>query len=361
MPMRNGTKRELLKDSDVSSFTDWLAGVFCGTVALDYIPAPGECFTTLSSARQAYRWPPKTVTVPAPTGPIVLPRWSGLRQNDAVLRSLSAGLRAALKARPRDEKNLAQWIRAILVWGGVYTKKGNAAWLSARLGKLGPYMDRTLTRLASAHRKQDIDKLTDLRSNAGTTKVHALALDDFIIYDSRVAAALSWLVVKWACATSRGNIPLQLRFGCMRPNTKDRKKRRTPDERLFPYFAPLAGNLESHRKHAWWNLRANWILSAALGKAHQACAKECEFQSLRDVEAALFVMGADLSHAIPAIQLCIEKFADPSKRRVSTWRVEELEPVSRDRITRQDITRILDGMMIGDHRYWSAQTSEKGK
>jgi len=361
MPMWSGSKKELLDNPDVTSFTNWLADVICGTVAIEYKSAPGACLRTLSEARQAYRWPPKRVLVPVPTGPISLPRGSGLHQNEAILQSLSAGLRMALNTQPPNEVELAQWIKAIFVWGGVYTKKGNGAWLNANYGKLGPYLVRTLKGLASAQWKADIDKLTDLRSNAGTTKVHSLALDDFIIYDSRVAAALAWLVVKWACATRRDSIPLQLRFGCMRPNTTDRNRRRTPDERLFPYFAPLAGNLNSQRKHAFWNLRANWVLHSALTKARQKCEKECEFQSLRDVEVGLFAMGADLSHAIPAVQGCIERLSSPSKTRASTWRADELEPVSTDQTTQEDVTRILDRLMHGDHRLWNPQKSKIGE
>jgi hypothetical protein len=145
----------------------------------------------------------------------------------------------------------------------------------------------------------------NLRSNAGLTKVYSLALDDFIIYDSRVAAALAWLVTRWARETG-SHIPDHLKFVCMRAKEIPSKiqgvgptKIRTPDSRLFPYFAPST-NPKDHRKHAVWNQRANLVLTAALkhARAKPASAASAKFKTVRDVEAALFVMGADLRHAL---------------------------------------------------------------
>ena len=38
------------------------------------------------------------------------------------------------------------------------------------------------------------------RFNAGITKVYSMVLENFIIYDSRVAAALGWLVAQFCRA-----------------------------------------------------------------------------------------------------------------------------------------------------------------
>jgi len=137
--------------------------------------------------------------------------------------------------------------------------------------------------------------LRDLRSNAGLTKVYSLALKDFIIYDSRVAAALAWLVNSW-CSNKQQLPPEHLRFACMKANAKDPlSKPRSPNTDIFPYFT-ASGKIENHLKHATWNLRANWVLRESLdlvikgqkNKSHAA------FQSVRDVEAALFMIGDNL-------------------------------------------------------------------
>jgi len=330
-----GTKDEFLNDPEVVCFGGWLTKVICGTVTINYMATSDTQFGTLSEAKKAYQWPPKKKVIPLPTGaPVILQARANLAANEVVLDQLSAGLRVALHASPTNHAVIAAWVKAIFVWGGVYTKRGNAAWLTGISGHVGTYLPRTLKVLGSVLREQDIDHLLDLRSNAGTTKVHSLALPAFIIYDSRVAAALSWLVVRWACETERTAVPVKLQFGCMRPNTSDRNKLRTPAKRIFPYFSPVANNLNSQRRHARWNLRANWLLYRSLAQAQRTCGKN-EFASLRDVEAALFVMGADLSHALPNYQACIERLNANQKteRNVKTYRSDELEPVLSNVIT----------------------------
>lgn len=52
------------------------------------------------------------------------------------------------------------------------------------------------------------------RFNAGITKVYSLVLEDFIIYDSRVAATLGWLVATFCRAGAR-EVPDALRFPWM--------------------------------------------------------------------------------------------------------------------------------------------------
>ena len=112
------------------------------------------------------------------------------------------GLRDCLAAPAIDEVLLAQWIKAVLFWGGVYTRHrnggGNAGWLDDRVQAedLAVNLRAALAALTDASVYFDRGP-TDLRSNAGLTKVYSLVLDDFIIYDSRVAAALAWLVTVW--------------------------------------------------------------------------------------------------------------------------------------------------------------------
>jgi hypothetical protein len=296
-------------------FSDWLAKVICGLKEIDFYATETAFFRTLVDAKSAYSWPPKKTVVPIPGGPdIVLAGNSNLSANQLVLNQLASGLTEALKLNPRDDVTVSAWVKAIFVWGGVF-KKGNRTWLATMHGRLGMYLDSVLTTLntTASENASVLNSLPVLRSNAGTTKIHALALRDFIMYDSRVAASLSWLVLKWACEEGR-TLPLQLRFGCMRANQNGDRKRRTPDEHLFPYFAPVAGNAQSNRKHAIWNIRANSLIRAALDKSYEVCGEfsRTEFPSLREVEAALFSMGKDLSFALGSLQPCISKMTEKS-------------------------------------------------
>jgi hypothetical protein len=284
-------KREFLDDKAVVGFSNWLSQIISGSAELGFAHRQGRD-SSLEDAKQRYRWPLKRIDIPSPVGELVLRRESSLAENTEVLQTIGSGLRDCLETAV-SSKVLFEWVRATLIWGGVYTKRGNANWLTNTFerGVLFEYWTGVLDAL---QRATDDALLVDLRSNAGTTKVHSLVLPDWMIYDSRVAAALAWLVHRW----SAGQPPQHLRFGCMRANSC-KKKCRSPDQRIFPYFV-ASGHVRNHHKHAMWNLRANWILRAALDKAGEASGSHATstFGTLREVEAALFMMGDDLGKAV---------------------------------------------------------------
>lgn len=150
------TKDQFLNDPEIVCFRDWLAQVICGTVPINYMSTPGTQFDALSAAKKAYQWPTKKMVVPLPTGPVTLPARANLAANQVVLDQLSTGLRVALRASPKNHALIAAWVKAIFVWGGVYTKRGNAGWLTAISGRVGTYLDRTLNVLDSAQRDQGL-------------------------------------------------------------------------------------------------------------------------------------------------------------------------------------------------------------
>lgn len=295
-------------DAQTGQFVSWLSARIDGSAKLNFVHATGH-FGTLEAALAAYKWPPRKKIISTPEGEVVLGARSDLSANQAVLDRLSKGLRACLADPACKEASLAHWVKAILIWGGVYTRHkaggGNAGWLDARVqaADLTDNLAAAIAALRNGTIRFDYGP-AGLRSNAGLTKVYSLAIDDFVIYDSRVAAALAWLVTVWACEA--GGTPDHLKFACMRANEGNSKekptglaKKRSPDTMHFPYFAPSTQERD-HRRHAVWNQRANHVLAAALGQAHarQRGTKASCFQAVRDVEAALFVMGADLRYAL---------------------------------------------------------------
>lgn len=287
-------------------FVAWLSARIEGTDKIDFMHAPDSRFPTLIAARDAYEWPPRRKTIATPDGDLILEAGSDLAANQGVLDKLRQGLCKCLYDPVPNESLLADWVQAILVWGGVYTRHknggGNAGWLDTRRQAmdLTDNLRAALSALKSGAIHFDHGPV-GLRSNAGLTKVYSLALEDFIIYDSRVAAALAWLVTRWAHAVG-GSVPEHLKFACMRANEGNPKgkppgsaKVRSPDAVNFPYFAPSI-HLRDHWRHAVWNLRANHVLTSALSQARAR--QPVSFQTVREVEAALFVMGADLRHAL---------------------------------------------------------------
>jgi hypothetical protein len=127
------------------------------------------------------------------------------------------------------------------------------------------------------------------------TKVYSLICDDFVIYDSRVAAALGWAVLRFCKATGRATVPSLLQFPfapAKEALNQITPKRRDPSQGAFQFPRLYRG-----RHHAEWNLKASWALKAAL-----ACAPEKSLfragaqsgQALRAMEASLFMFGYDL-------------------------------------------------------------------
>lgn len=115
-----------------------------------------------------------------------------------------------------------------------------------------------------------------LRFNSGMTKVYSLLCDNFVIYDSRVAAALGWAIVKYCQLHGLATVPELL---------------------CFPWAAAKEG-LGADRKR---------LMQAVLDHPN---ARESHFHTveapnnpLRALEAAFFMIGYDLGEPVAGSQL----------------------------------------------------------
>jgi len=272
---------------EVASFRDWLA------LSLQGQPVPFTVghrhYASLPAAMNAYAWPLRAKAgLPNPHNgypyvhPIVPPLATGatLANNAAVLDALQHALRRAF----RDEHTLALAgaVAGILHWGGVYTTTpngGNKPWLARHHANLHALLTAVVLDHANG---DDVSTVEGLRFNAGMTKVYALLIDDFIIYDSRVAASFTWLANHWWTNVRnllQVNLPTHLRFGTL-PANGSAHGHRNAAPGIFP-------GITRAEDHYTWNVRANWLLSDALLHAGQAS----QFATLREIEAALFQMG----------------------------------------------------------------------
>lgn len=146
---------------------------------------------------------------------------------------------------------------------------------------------------------QKLKSIEGLRFNAGLTKLYSLILKDFVIYDSRVAAALAWFVLKFKEQKKLSKIPLELRFACM-PARGDQIRNPLPNAK-----EGFTGVNNNPSKHAHWNIRANWILSKTIEQMKNSNTfKDSNYfkleniQPIRALEAALFMWGYDLSSSL---------------------------------------------------------------
>jgi hypothetical protein len=123
------------------------------------------------------------------------------------------------------------------------------------------------------------------------TKIYSLLVDDFIIYDSRVGAALGLLVVRYCQAQNLSTIPPLLRF----PWAPANETNTVAPKNRNPSIGNLCiGQIRRAEEHVRWNLRASWLLRELVGKSQQFSEQG---NSLRALEAALFMIGYDLGNS----------------------------------------------------------------
>ena len=203
-------------------------------------------------------------------------------------------LRDDLLAAGSDDELMLQGALDVMAWGGVTA--GNAEWLKANKVGLGRQVQEVKAALLKKDRNAPILRDKRLRFNAGMTKIYSLICPDFVIYDSRVAAGLGWLVVRYCQAKGLAQVPEGLNFpwaGAKEGANTAAPKNRDPSVGTLRFK-----RLRSGSHHARWNLNANWVLSQVA--CHVLNAKNpfrvgaTPAQTLRAIEQALFMIGYDL-------------------------------------------------------------------
>ena len=282
---------EFLEDEHVQGFIRYFADVISGDEDVNHEyedrfllkrarPYAQRTFQHLENAFYAYYWPEPDNT---------------FEDNMDVLDPVKDQLRNA-RAEDDNEDGVFYSIAKTLWWGAGYSGTNlytqNMAWLQKMIGR-GTSATEILNNVEAAFDAETFEpELFDddtLRSNAGYTKVFALMKDDFVIYDSRVAAAIGLLIVRYCerQAPALDELPENLEFGRSSATGNDN---RDPSHAGF-IFPDFEGD---HSLHAASNWRANVILSRAVALL-EGEDRRPEWigadDALRTVEAALFMLG----------------------------------------------------------------------
>lgn len=244
-------------------------------------------FNGLEDACRQYYWKHK--------GALGVPGGSDLVSNHAALTALQKALQHSVTLTGSSGDQAAcSAASEVMKWGGVAAH--NVGWLQANTHGLATMFAAVTEALNRGDLTNSLLKNGGLRFNAGMTKVYSLLAKDFIIYDSRVAAALGWIVVKFCQIHKFTQVPAELDFpyaDAKEDRTAEQPKNRNPRQQQLRFQRLRSGPL-----HAEWNLKAGWILQAVLAqdKASQF-AQPSAIVPLRRLEAALFMIGYDLPQA----------------------------------------------------------------
>ncbi|SPA56687.1 hypothetical protein [Cupriavidus taiwanensis] len=225
-------------------------------------------------------------------------------ENKLALDQVSAAIKAAVDGEncAEHQKLAHDACHEVMKWGfGVdrrpYT--ANMNWAKGLKKNLASVLRTGRESLSGKHPNIaafGMDPKSNPKMNAGWTKYYALALPNHIIYDGRVGAALGFLVRRYLGSLPRheqpASVPSELRF--LWADAEGGGKLHDPSSGQYK-FSKLYGGPYGSRAWARVNVQANWILSEAMNAAK---ADWCSgLDGLRKLEAALFMLGYDLSRA----------------------------------------------------------------
>ena len=276
-------KSKYILKSEVQQFIEFFSDKICGDFEHRYlIRQTGEEWSckNIKDAALKYRWP-----------------WRGshnlLCGSVTSLGGFQSALQLALKKK--NQIDLRDQSIAVFKWGGV--TNGNKNRVTANEADLPTKYTETISELWLGGDDSILGKVWNM--NSGFSKVYSLLSGGMIMYDSRVGAALGYLVKRCAAENNWETIPQELLFPYAPPRnsaTAANPLNRDPGSfqgLSFPSFSGRSG-LQSV-----FMLRASWIVDAAIKKVQ--CIPESDLKCgkikipmHRFIEAGLFMIGYDL-------------------------------------------------------------------
>ncbi len=275
-------KNEYLENENVLGFIKWIIPRISGDIKFSHQYTNQRSNTEWScdsiyNAFENYNW---RFSCKIPKQGIITGSTFG--ESEEALKIIENGMR--LSILNEDAEKLLIYSKAVLEWGGVL--RSNYIKLEEMGKEIIPIFQNAIHKLNPEAVNTD-DDFSDIIMNSGFTKLYSLIIDNFIIYDSRVGAALGLLIKEYLTEMNIKEIPkvLNFAFGNARPNNTDsgNLNRRNPGNEIYR-FPVLANN---PRRHTINNIYANWLVK----ELSQKSKFKDENNSIRKLESALFMIG----------------------------------------------------------------------
>lgn len=209
--------------------------------------------------------------------------WSGgdFTENMLVLGDLSRRLKEAVCTDNADM--CMKCCASILDWGGIKNLKISDSGMG-----ICNYLKWVEEKFESNEMidQCDADKM---RMTSGFSKIYSLYIEDFIIYDSRVGAALGLLVRYFCQDEGLKQIPCELEFGWSEGKGCAGRRNPSNEHYIFPrlYYS-------NPKRYIYNNMRANWLLKEIAGTTNSRFKEIDASIRMRALEAALFMIGYDV-------------------------------------------------------------------
>jgi hypothetical protein len=206
------------------------------------------------------------------------------------LNRMRTGLKESIIRQ--DIELVRKFCFAILSWGGVLPR--NDKKIIELEDTIIDYFIKVKEILNPEHCNIE-NSFNNIIMNSGFTKIYSVLIDDFIIYDGRVGAALGLLVRRFCEEKGIDTIPQELlfAFGKGRESKPTAINRRDPSLGRYK-FPNLQNNPIEHIRN---NIKANWLLKEILLNTNSKFNNLDKSVQMRALEAALFMIGYDVRSA----------------------------------------------------------------
>ena len=267
------TVSELKKSDEFKAFVTYLKRIWLGNgfeFNLRYTKQPDKCdnFNSLNEIKNNYSYGKKDLSI-----------------NNQILISCKSLIDIGIELK--DTIKILNGIEKILKWGDPRNFTANFTFFKEKdnNGTLLEYIDFIKNNWSAILNKDfDFNQESDfnIRSAAGMSKVHSLILKDFIIYDSRVAKAIAFLILKW----SENPLPANWFQIYLLPTGST-----VDDNHILYGFEKIGSGKYYYKKHFYSNIIASLIVKSAVNEINRGSDQKI---TTRDFEAALFMIGYDV-------------------------------------------------------------------